>query len=148
MSVSTDSGPTTTFQVSSTLQIPITVLSAGAHGAAVTTPSDCASPTPILSSDVGFYVIPRIASLTPNVGSSKGGNLVHVLGKNFVGVTKVLFGSTAATISTSSNNDNNDLWVTAPPSVTGTVLVHVISGSYDSMNAPNTSQKNADYTYQ
>jgi DNA-binding beta-propeller fold protein YncE len=64
---------------------------------------------------------PRITSISPNSGSSKGGNRVVITGTNLSGVESVRFGSKAARVAAQSNNRIEVI----APSGSRTVLVSV-----------------------
>jgi len=72
-----------------------------------------------------YVAAPRIASVEPRMGSGYGGTVVTIRGSGFVGVSRVLFGTTAAR----SYTVHNSLLLTAvsPAHSGGTVDVRVIT---------------------
>jgi hypothetical protein len=71
-------------------------------------------------------VTPSVSSVSPNTGSTAGGNAVTITGSSFIGVTSVSFGGTAATGFTV--NSTTSITATAPASSVRTVDVTVTAG--------------------
>ncbi|HLG91434.1 MAG TPA: IPT/TIG domain-containing protein [Acidimicrobiales bacterium] len=67
--------------------------------------------------------VPSVTGLSPSLGPVRGGTTVTVTGANFLGVTRVSFGSTAATSFTV--NSSTQITATSPPEAAGTVDVTV-----------------------
>jgi len=67
---------------------------------------------------------PSIAQVTPNTGSTAGGDVVTIVGSNFVGVTEVDFG-TVVTDAFTVNSDTS-ITVTAPPNNFISSYVHLV----------------------
>ena len=67
--------------------------------------------------------VPTVTGLSPNVGSTAGGNSVTITGTNFTGATGVSFGGTAATGVTV--NSATSITATAPARAAGTINVTV-----------------------
>jgi hypothetical protein len=81
-----------------------------------------------------------ITSLSPDHGSTSGGNAVVLSGQNFTGAESVEFGTTPATSFTV--NSATQIEATAPPHSPGTVDVHVKTPSGESVNL-----ESDDYTF-
>jgi IPT/TIG domain/FG-GAP repeat len=71
-------------------------------------------------------LIPTIKKLSPKKGTTAGGTRVTIKGTNFTGVTAVKFGSTDATIDSSSSTS---ITVTTPAEAAGTAAVSVTTDS-------------------
>jgi hypothetical protein len=87
-------------------------------------------PTPLSSADRFTYTAaaaPAVSSMSPNGGTTAGGNPVLITGSNFTGATDVWFGSVPA----SSFVINSDLQIVAvpPPQAAGSVDVTVATPS-------------------
>lgn len=79
-------------------------------------------------------LIPTIKKLSPKKGTTTGGTRVTIKGTNFTGVTAVKFGSTDATIDSSTATE---ITVETPAEAAGTVAVSVTT---DSGTSPSSSK--------
>lgn len=104
----------------------------------VTTPSGTSS-TAGSANDYTYTLLPNITFLSPNTGSSAGGNTVIITGTGFLGVTSVTFGGVSASFTV---NSSTQITATAPAGAAGTVDVRATNSSGTS---PNTAAD--DYTY-
>ena len=80
--------------------------------------------------------LPTITALSPNNGSSKGGNTVTITGTNLSNTSVVYFGSTPALIVPNTNTDSS-IEVYSPAHSTETIIVNVstpIDTSFQEMN--------------
>jgi hypothetical protein len=100
---------------------------AGTVDVTVTTPSGTSATS---SADQFIYTnapAPTVTGVTPNSGTTPGGNQVVITGANFTGASAVMFGSVAVTSFTV--NSDNSITATAPPEAAGTVDVTVTTPS-------------------
>ena len=67
---------------------------------------------------------PAVTQVTPNTGSTAGGDVITIVGSNFVGVTEVDFGSVATDAFTV--NSATSITVTAPPNNDTSGYVNVV----------------------
>ncbi len=70
---------------------------------------------------------PAVSAVSPNTGSTAGGQVVAISGSGFTGATAVTFGSTAATSFTIL--DDSDLTATAPAGTASTVHITVTTNN-------------------
>ena len=70
-----------------------------------------------------YVAAPTVTKISPTSGSAKGGTKVTITGTNLANATKVLFGTTAAKIS----SDSATSIVVTSPAGTGTVYVTVVT---------------------
>ena len=102
------------------------VASAGTVDVTVTTPSGTSA---IVPADQFTYSNPppTVTSVSPNTGSTAGGDTVTITGSNFIGTSSVAFGTNLATIDSVSGTQ---ITVTSPASAgAGTVDVTVTTPS-------------------
>ncbi len=77
------------------------------------------------TADQFTYLAPAVTGISPNAGSTAGGTVVTITGSNFIGVTAVRFGSTAATSFTVVSA--TQITATAPVHAGGNVDVRVVN---------------------
>jgi hypothetical protein len=70
---------------------------------------------------------PAVTAVSPNTGSTAGGQVVSITGTNFSGATAVKFGSTAA--SSFTINSDSSITATAPAGSAGTVDITVTTNN-------------------
>ncbi len=111
---------------------------AGVVDIRVTTPGGA---NPNTEADDFTYVdAPTLLSVDPSTGLTSGGNNVVIRGTNFVGVSGVSFGGTAATFTVDSSTQ---ITATAPAHAAGEAIVRVAAGG----GTTGLSDPGAAYTY-
>lgn len=80
--------------------------------------------------------LPTITGLSKSSGPGAGGKVIAIRGKNFFGVTAVLFGDISPGGSITVNSFGTRILVTVPPDVAGTVDVSVTTDAGRSVSTP------------
>jgi hypothetical protein len=115
--------PTVTYVSAKQLKAVVPAGSAGVVDVTVTSPDGSAT-SPISSADEYTYdPVPTVTGVSPDNGSTSGGNTVTVTGTGFVPGSIVLFGSVAA--SSVTYESSTELLVVAPSAAAGRVNVFV-----------------------
>ena len=122
------------FVVNSNTQI--TAVAPARSAGAVTV--SVSTPVGVVTSSYTYYAVPIVNSITPLTGSANGGTSVVILGSNFVGVTGITFGGTAAPSFTV--NSANQITAVSPARAVGAVQVAVT-------NPAGTAFSPVNYTY-
>ena len=99
----------------------------------IVAPANTAGPATITMRTPGGMVVtpyeyispPSVTSVSPNKGSTNGGETVIITGENFVYTTAVTFGGVAA--ASFAENSNTQITAVAPASTSGTVDVRVVT---------------------
>jgi IPT/TIG domain/Divergent InlB B-repeat domain len=107
--------------------------SAGTFPVIVTTGGGASADTPV--DDYTYVATPAVFSVSPNKGSTAGGNLVVISGKNLAGATTVEFG-TIVVAAPFAENTNSVIKVIAPANVPGAVDVRVTTEGGTSLKFP------------
>jgi IPT/TIG domain len=128
----TTSSPLVTFVSSTRVQARAPAHTVGTVNVTVTTPGGTS--LAVTADRYSFRPAPTVASLSPNAGSTAGGNTVTITGTNFVSGATVKFGTTASTTVTFVSA--TQLKATAPAHSAGVapVTVHTIGGTSASGN--------------
>jgi hypothetical protein len=118
-----NASPTVTYVSHKELKAVVPAGSAGVVDVTVTSPDGSAT-SPISPADEYTYdPAPTVTGVSPDSGSTNGGNAVTVNGTGFVPGSSVLFGSVAS--SSVSYESSTELEVVAPAESAGTVKVFV-----------------------
>jgi PKD repeat protein len=115
----------TPFTVNSATQITATTpahTTAGPVDVIVTTPGGTSATSAADGYTYTAPIVPAVTGIVPTSGTTAGGTSVTITGTGFTGVTGVMFGSTAATITA---NTATSITVTAPAGAAGLVDITV-----------------------
>ncbi|MGK5056656.1 IPT/TIG domain-containing protein [Janthinobacterium sp. LB2P49] len=125
-------GNATGFTVNSATQITATA-PAGTGTVDITVITGGGTSATSAADQYTYVAAPTVSSISPTSGPTTGGTSVTINGTNFVGVTAVTFGGTAA--SSFTFNSATQITATAPAG-TGTVDVRVTTGGGTSATGP------------